>query len=408
MYRKIIKTILAAVGIISTICSFTAAKVPDIININYGQPVDIQSIPIVSLHPVEKTAPARQMSAITGNVKYSARLLGVIPIKEVAVVSDNRRYVAVSGKPFGIKMFCDGVMIVGFSDILTATGYKNPAKLAGLKAGDIIVSMNGKTTRTNEDVEKIIAKAEGKDITVKYIRNDSENTAILTAVKDAGNNKWRSGMWVRDSGAGIGTMTFYELDKGFFAGLGHGIKDVDTHQELRLLSGEIVPVKITGLTKSKNGTAGQLKGSFMTTIASGKILHNGTTGVYGKAYIPEKENLMAVANPAEIHTGKATILTTINGTQPQEYQVEIEKINLTTGDANKNMVIRITDSRLLTLTGGIIAGFSGSPIIQDGKLAGAVTHVFVNQVDKGYGIFATNMLATLDSVADENRHRNTA
>ncbi len=408
MYRKIAKSILLAVGLISAVCSFTATKVPDIININYGQSVDIQSIPLISLHPVDTPAPARQMSTATGKVTYSARLLGIIPIKEVAVVSDNRRYVAVSGKPFGIKMFCDGVMVVGFSDILTTTGYKNPAKLAGLKAGDIIISMNGKTTRTNEDVEKIISNAEGKGITVTYLRGDEENTATLTAVKDANSDRWRSGMWVRDSGAGIGTMTFYDVDKGYFAGLGHGIKDVDTHQELRLLSGEIVPVKITGLTKSKNGTAGQLKGSFMSTIASGRILHNGTTGVYGKAYVTEKDNLMAVATPAEIHTGKAAILTTINGTQPQQYEIEIEKVNLTTTDANKNMIIRITDSRLLTLTGGIIAGFSGSPIIQDGKLVGAVTHVFVNRVDKGYGIFATNMLDTLDSVVSENEVRNSA
>ncbi|MBR5806737.1 MAG: SpoIVB peptidase [Oscillospiraceae bacterium] len=402
MYRRIIKSILVSAGLLSCICSFTATKVPDIINITYGQKVDIQSVPLVSLYPVEKAAPARQMSTSGSRVTYSARLLGIIPIKDVAVISDNQRYVAVSGRPFGIKMFCDGVMVVGFSDILTATGYKNPAKLAGLKAGDIIVSMNSKTTRTNKDVEKIITSAENNKIKVSYIRGDEQHSTTLTAVKDTAKDSWRSGMWVRDSGAGIGTMTFYELDKGYFAGLGHGIKDVDTHQELRLLSGEIVPVKITGLTKSKNGTAGQLKGSFMTTIASGKILHNGATGVYGKAYITEKDNLMAVATPAEIHTGKATILTTINGTQPREYEIEIEKVNLTTSDANKNMVIRITDSRLLTLTGGIVAGFSGSPIIQDGQLVGAVTHVFVNQVDKGYGIFATNMLDTLDSIIYEN------
>ena len=221
-------------------------------------------------------------------------------------------------------------------------------------------------------------------------------------MKDKTTEGWRTGMWVRDSGAGIGTMTFYDLTTGYFSGLGHGIKDVDTHQELRLLSGEIVPVKITGIVKSKNGTAGQLKGSFMTTIASGKILHNGTTGVYGKAYTMEKDNLMEVANPGEIRTGKAVMITTISGTQPQEYEIEIEKVNLTSNDRNKNMVIRITDSRLLTLTGGLVAGFSGSPIVQNGKLVGAVTHVFVNQVDRGYGIFATNMLATMDNVAQQN------
>ncbi len=403
MYRRLIKVFLLAVGLVSGACSYTAAKLPDVININYGQQVEIQSVPMVSLHPVKDPAPTRRMANSQGQVKYSARLLGILPVKEVAVVSGDRRYVSVSGRPFGIKMFCDGVMVVGFSDILTDSGYKNPAKLAGLKAGDIIVSMNGKTTRTNEDVEKIIEKSGEKRITIEYIRGEKENTATMTAVKDATSGVWRSGMWVRDSGAGIGTMTFYDWETGCFAGLGHGIKDVDTHQELRLLSGEIVPVKITGIVKSKNGTAGQLKGSFMTTIASGRILHNGATGVYGKAYAMEKENLMPVATPSEIKPGKAIILTTINGTQPEEYTVEIEKVNLTTGDRNKNMVIRITDSRLLTLTGGIVAGFSGSPIIQDGKLVGAVTHVFVNQVDRGYGIFATNMLATMDSIVRQDK-----
>ena len=402
MYRKLIKTFLLVAGVVSGICSYAGAKLPDVINIKYGQQVDIQSMPLVSLHPVGETAPTRRMANSQENVIYSARLLGILPIKEVAVVSGDRRYVAVSGKPFGIKMFCDGVMIVGFSDILTDTGYRNPAKLAGLKAGDIIVSINGKSARTNEDVEKIIEKADGEKIEVSYIRDEQENTAWLKPVKDKTTGNWRTGMWVRDSGAGIGTMTFYDLNTGYFSGLGHGIKDADTHQELRLLSGEIVPVKITGIVKSKNGTAGQLKGSFMTTIASGKILHNGATGVYGKAYTMEKDNLMEVANPGEIKTGKATMITTISGTQPQEYEIEIEKVNLTSTDRNKNMVIRITDSRLLTLTGGIVAGFSGSPIIQDGKLVGAVTHVFVNQVDKGYGIFATNMLTTMDSIARQN------
>ena len=408
MYRTIIKVFLLAIGLTSVLCSYVAGKVPDVINITYGQQVNIQSVPLVSLHPVKSPAPTRRMAGYDGQVKYSARLLGMLPVKEVAVVSGDQRYVAVSGKPFGIKMFCDGVMVVGFSDILTGTGYKNPAKLAGLKAGDIIVSMNGKITRTNEDVEKIIEKTGEKPIKLTFIRGEKENIATLIPVEDANSGSWRTGMWVRDSGAGIGTMTFYDLNAGYFSGLGHGIKDVDTHQELRLLSGEIVPVKITGIVKSKNGSAGQLKGSFMTTVASGRILHNGTTGVYGKAYITEKDNLMPVATPSEIKPGKATILTTINGTQPRQYSIEIEKVNLTTGDRNKNMVIRITDSRLLSLTGGIVAGFSGSPIIQDGKLVGAVTHVFVNQVDKGYGIFATNMLATMDSIAAKNEQTENA
>lgn len=402
MYKKIVKSTLVALVLFYGICNYSADKVPDIINISYGQEIRLRSQNYISLHPVSESAPSRQTSANNSTAMYTARLLGIFPVKEVAVTTGEQRYVAVSGKPFGIKMFCNGAMVVGFSDILTSSGYKNPAKLAGLKAGDIITAMDNKSTRTNEDVEKIITKSGSKSIAVTYIRDDKEYTTTIVPVKDTNENTYKTGMWVRDSGAGIGTMTFYDLASGYFSGLGHGIKDVDTHQELRLLSGEIVPVKITGIVKSKNGSAGQLKGNFTTTIASGEILHNGPTGVYGKAYITDKDNIMPVANPSQIHTGKAYIITTINGSQPQKYEIEIEKINLTTTDPNKNMVIRVTDSQLLALTGGIVRGFSGSPIVQDGMLVGAVTHVFVNQVDKGYGIFATNMLDTIDSLVASN------
>lgn len=401
MYKKMVKSVLLILLLFYGICGYSAGKVPDIINIPYGYEVKLRSQGFISLHPVGKTVPMRDMDSNTA-VQYTARLLGIFPVKEVSVVTGEESYVAVSGRPFGIKMFCDGAMVVGFSDILTASGYKNPARLAGLKAGDIIISMDNLSTKSNEDVEKIISKNKDKSITITYLRDNRQYTATITAVKDANTDSYRTGMWVRDSGAGIGTMTFYDLERGYFSGLGHGIKDVDTHQELRLLSGDIVPVKITGIVKSKNGTAGQLKGNFTTTIASGKILHNGSTGVYGKAYSVEKENVMPVATPSQIHTGKAYILTTLNGTQPQKYEIEIEKVNLTTSDPNKNMVIRITDSQLLALSGGIVRGFSGSPIIQDGRLAGAVTHVFVNQVDRGYGIFASNMLATIDEIAEND------
>lgn len=400
MYKKVIKTLMAALLVFSGIYTYSSSKVPDIINITYGQDVKLRSESFISLQPIEETAPARSMSTDNSTVKYTAKLLGIFPLKDVAVVSSEERYVAVSGKPFGIKMFCDGVMIVGFSDILTDSGYRNPAKLAGLKAGDIITAIDNLSTKTNEDVEKIISRTEGKSVSVTFLRDNKQHITIITPVKDSSANKYRSGMWVRDSGAGIGTMTFYDVQTGYFAGLGHGIKDADTHQELRLLSGEIVPVKITGIIKSKNGTAGQLKGSFTTTIASGKILHNGTTGVYGKAYSMEKDTIMPVATPSQIHSGKAYIITTITGAQPERYEIEIEKVNLTTSDPNKNMIIRVTDSRLLSLTGGIVRGFSGSPIIQDDRLVGAVTHVFVNQVDRGYGIFATNMLDTIDKLTD--------
>lgn len=401
MYKKILKSLFTFSIVFSLVFMYISSKVPDNLYINYGEDISIGSIPIITFKPMEKEAPSRQIQANNEPLIYSADFLGVFPMKEVVITQTEQRFVSVSGKPFGIKMFCDGVMVVGFSDILTNNGYQNPAKLAGLKIGDIILSMNDEHVQTNEDVEKIIKSSENKPIKITYLRDDEQRTTILTTVRDVNIDSYRSGMWVRDSGAGIGTMTFYDCSLGYFAGLGHGIKDVDTHKELRLLSGEIVPVKITGLVKSKNGSAGRLKGSFTSSIANGQVLYNGETGVYGKAYSFDKDNFMPVATPAEIETGPAYILTTINGTFPQKYQIEIEKVNLTSNDPIKNMVIRITDPKLLSLTGGILRGFSGSPIIQNGKLVGAVTHVFVNQVDRGYGIFAYNMLNTMDSVAEK-------
>lgn len=400
MFKKFIKSALFTAACVSMLCAYTAGKIPDTLYFNYGENIAIQSLPAVSLRPVGESAVQRQVRQSDSNLSYTASLFGVFPLKEVNVRQTEERYVNVSGKPFGIKMFCDGVMVVGFSDILTQNGYQNPAKAAGLKLGDIITHINGQLVQTNEDVGKIISKSASQPLEISYIRGEKEDSTTLQAVQDANSGTWRSGMWVRDSGAGIGTMTFYEYNMGYFAGLGHGIKDVDTQQELRLLSGEIVPVKITGIVKSKNGSAGRLKGTFLSTIGSGSVLHNGPTGVYGKAWTMDKGNPMPVANPAQVKTGKAYILTTINGTEPEKYEIEIEKISLNAEDVNKNMVIRITDSRLLSLTGGIVRGMSGSPIIQDGYLVGAVTHVFVNQVESGYGIFAQNMLETGDQVVN--------
>ena len=201
-------------------------------------------------------------------------------------------------------------------------------------------------------------------------------------------------------------MTFYDLNKGMFAGLGHGIKDTDTQQDIRLLSGEIVPVSIMGLTKSKNGETGELKGTFLTDIPIGKVLANSINGVYGTIFMPPADNMMAVASPQEITVGEAYILTTINGTKAKKYDIVIEKIALTGSNQNKNLVIRITDPELLSLTGGIVQGMSGSPIVQNGKLVGAVTHVFVNQVERGYGVFAQNMIFSMDNA--EKVHLNKA
>ncbi|MEG1744565.1 MAG: SpoIVB peptidase S55 domain-containing protein, partial [Ruthenibacterium sp.] len=210
---------------------------------------------------------------------------------------------------------------------------------------------------------------------------------------------WRTGMWVRDSSAGIGTLTFVDPATSIFAGLGHSIHDIDTGATISLLKGEIVDVEITGATVGSAGSPGELKGRFISNVPTGTIAVNGETGVYGHATAYFKGMETEVALAQEIETGEAQIYTTVNGQTPQLYSVMVEKIALTSENPNRNMVVRVTDPRLLTATGGIVQGMSGSPILQNGRFVGAVTHVLVNDPARGYGIFAENMLETADAAA---------
>ena len=199
-------------------------------------------------------------------------------------------------------------------------------------------------------------------------------------------------MWVRDSSAGIGTVTFYDESTGLFGGLGHPVCDVDTGGILPLSSGDVVDVNITGVRKSTEGNAGELQGIFVSDKACGTLYTNNQYGVFGALKnCPSPYSPIPMGLKQEIQLGEASILTTIDGDKPQEYSISIEKIDYRSDNSNKNMVIKITDEKLLSLTGGIVQGMSGSPIIQNGKLIGAVTHVFVNEPTKGYAIFCENM-----------------
>ena len=401
MLKKTIKLFLYSAMLFTGFSIYVKGMIPSNLYVIPGDEVQIKSLPIVSFES-QGASNTKEVVKSGQKLKYQAKLFGVVPIKEVNVTTTENRKVSVAGTPFGIKMFSNGVMVVGFSEVITNTGYQSPAKLAGLKMGDVIMQLDDYSTKSNNDVENYIQKNAEKPIKVIYMRDGIRSETVLVPVLDKNTQTYRTGMWVRDSSAGVGTMTFYDIQKGMFAGLGHGIKDTDTQKDIPLLSGEIVPVKIVGLTKSQNGQAGELKGTFMTTFPSGKVLANIPNGVYGRIFNVPKENIMDVASPQEIEPGPAQIITTINGTKPESYNIMIEKISLTGTNMNKNMIIRITDDRLLSLTGGIVQGMSGSPIVQNGKLVGAVTHVFVNQVERGHGIFAQNMVDTLDGIEKNN------
>lgn len=374
---------------------YISTLLPDTFMVQEGRNIQIAGMPFLKSTPAGPVGP---VANLTGGASYNADLTigGLIPVKTVRAQVVSRRVVHVCGTPFGIKMFANGAMVVGFSDIHTAQGYRNPAKTAGLRMGDVIVSIAGRQTKSNEDVANALQDLAGAPAEVVYLRDNVQHSTQLTAVQDTDTGAWRTGMWVRDSSAGIGTLTFVDNTTGVFGGLGHSIHDVDTGATLRLLKGEIVPVTITGVDAGAAGSPGQLKGEFLTATPMGDITVNGETGVYGSTRSTLDGQDMELALAQEITTGKAELLTTISGQEPQRYSVTIEKVALDSEDPNRNMVLRVTDSRLLNATGGIVQGMSGSPIVQNGKLIGAVTHVLVNDPTRGYGIFAENMIASAD------------
>lgn len=329
--------------------------------------------------------------------KLDFRLMGAVEVKTVEVSAAARKMVYVSGRPFGIRMFTDGLMVVGMSDVSGRDGRRNPAREAGLRVGDRILAVDGKTLTSNEELGRLVAESGGRELQVTFCRKEEEMTASVHPEQAVSDEKYRIGVWVRDSSAGIGTLTWYDPEQNQFTGLGHAVCDVDTGELMPLASGEAVEAEITGCKKGRSGSPGELRGRFLTGKTIGPLEDNRISGVYGNASeseLMQKGEPYPVALRREVTPGYAEMLTTIHGTEPERYEIYIERVDLSE-DSTRNLVIRVTDSRLLKQTGGIVQGMSGSPILQNGRLVGAVTHVFVNDPTRGYGIFIENMLDTV-------------
>ena len=323
---------------------------------------------------------------------FTAKLLGIFPIKNVSVNLSDEKILTVCGTPFGVKMFIDGVLVVDLSEIETENGKNCPAKNAGLFKGDVIKSIDGTEVFTNEDVSETIENSGGKTLEIKVLREEKEVLVSVTPEMLSDQSGYKAGFWVRDSSAGIGTVTFYDPENLSFGGLGHAVCDADTGKILPFSSGEIVEATITDVHKGIPGDPGELCGAFIGTENLGTVKINNETGLYGTLEYKIEGMDMPVAPKQEIYEGPAVILSTVDGSEAKEYDVVIEKISLSDESMTKNMVIKVTDKELIETTGGIVQGMSGSPIIQNGKLVGAVTRVFVNDPTKGYGIFIENML----------------
>ena len=322
---------------------------------------------------------------------------------EGAPAGNATRYVYPIGKTVGIKLFSDGVLVIGLSDVKTRGGDASPAKDCGLHEGDIITHMNQQEVNTIEEVQTILQDAGTREISMNVLRGEKTAQVTTQAVQCSADGAYKLGAWIRDSMAGIGTMTFYDPGTGIFGTLGHGINDVDTSQLMPLQSGAIMPSTVADVKKGEAGTPGQLQGAFELERDLGTLYANTEGGVFGRltdASFADGYKRLPVASSDEIKTGEATICCNISDGEVEEFTVEIVKVFSGACDT-RDLMLKITDQRLLTATGGIVQGMSGSPIIQNGKFIGAVTHVLVNDPTHGYGIAAENMLTLANTAAAE-------
>jgi len=307
----------------------------------------------------------------------------IIPINALAY-SDK---IIASGENIGITLNSDGVLIVGIYDV----DGKSPATEAGLKAGDVITDVNKKEVNSIEEMASKINDSNDGSVNVGYMRNGKKQTATLKLYKDE-NDVYKTGLYVKDSVTGIGTLTFIDPETKLFGALGHEIQEQTTGKLLEIKDGKIFDSTVTGVIPSSDGNPGEKKAKYDASKITGDVAENTTQGIFG-TYTSDisNKNTYTVAKPSDIKTGKAKILTVLDGKEVKEYEINITKINKKQ-QKNKNFVFEITDKDLLDKTNGIIQGMSGSPIVQGDYIIGAVTHVVVDNPHKGYGIFITNML----------------
>lgn len=333
-----------------------------------------------------------------GQTRLQLSLFGLVPVKDIEVKAIPARELIVCGNTVGIRLYIKGILVVGISGVLTADGNEVlPVKDAGLEPGDFIIAVNNKEVEKISDLTRIIEQSKDQEVSLRFIHDNRVMESKVTPVQSVEDGKYRLGIWVRDSTAGIGTLTYIEEETGKFGALGHGITDIDTGIMMPVRNGELLKSSVYGIRKGLQGTPGELQGDFLKSPeVIGDIYWNTAFGVFGKIDKNVLSNINGKKYPvgtrSMVKEGAATILSNINGEEVEEFSVEIQKIARKNLSGPKSMIIKITDPQLLSKTGGIIQGMSGSPIIQDGRIIGAVTHVLVNDPTRGYGIFIETML----------------
>jgi stage IV sporulation protein B len=299
------------------------------------------------------------------------------------------------GHTLGMKLYTDGLLVVGIAPVETEGGTVSPAEDAGLAGGDMITRIQNKAVSTIPELQALTNTLRGEALEITYLRNSQPLKTTLIPAKSAEDGKYRIGIWVRDSMAGIGTITFYDPRTGLFGALGHGINDSETGLLLPMGSGHVLYSEVESVRIGQPGSPGELRGSFRDDKQYGYLLRNAESGLYGKldaeALGPRPQDAIPIAKPGDVREGAATILSNVSGDLVERFDAEIVKV-YPAENTPRDFMLRITDERLIDVTGGIVQGMSGSPVLQDGKLVGAVTHVLINDPKRGYGIFAEAML----------------
>ena len=329
--------------------------------------------------------------------KMDVMLFGNMKVKEIAVTTYPRIKVIPTGNLIGLKLYTNGALVIGTTEVKNIENkIEKPYESINIKEGDTILEVDHQEIDSTQTLQKIVNESNGRDIEIKYARAGETYTANIKPANTA-KDEYKLGLWIRDSASGVGTMAFYEPESKKFAALGHGISDGDTGELLDIQTGELVNSKIVSVSKGRKGIPGEIKGSIAKQATIGTVMQNTNFGIFGSL----NENIITnnkysagleIALRDEIELGEATILSTVNNNDTQEYQVEITSIDSENNSNNKSMQIKITDEKLLNNTGGIICGMSGSPIIQNNKIVGALTNVLVSDPQIGYGVFADIMI----------------
>ena len=413
MKKKIFISALISILLIALIYVSDITNIPDSIILFKEEELNINTILGMSIKTLEASnqntneiiEEAVQTSTQTykdteETINIGINLFG-IQVKEVSVNVIQDIEVLPLGNLIGMKLYTNGVLVVGMSEIYGENNkpYK-PFENTGIEEGDTITKINDKDIESTDDMIDCINDSKGEEIKITYIHNSKTLETNITPVQTDTNN-YKVGLWVRDTAAGVGTATFYDKNTGKIAMLGHGILDVDTEELIDISDGEITNTNVVSIIKAENGKTGKIQGIVEGEDGIGKISKNTYYGVYGELYNINELKINAVepvkiALRNEIQTGDAILMCALDNGKVEEYIVEIEKIYLNNNSNNKSMLLRIKDEELLEKTGGIIQGMSGSPIIQNGKLIGALTHVLVQDPAQGYAVFSDIMIKQLN------------